>query len=296
MLSVARGCAPLRAFLHSQKSHLCGQSFFSLGPSTHVHLVYLQSPNSFPHSPSLQPHVRRYTTSLPPRQRSTLWTNGDQPRTAAKMAVVLLVLVVVGTALADGDPEQLDVWTLLESQALLSVMTLLCIPGIPATFKGLSLSPLALGLGIGLGVGLFQLFCTVAAMHAPLAMASASHMSHLGLTACTKPEEAFCLSLGAGVGEEALFRGLVLPVIGFNPIGLVVSTALFTAPHMRVSDDVYTAWVAFYGTGLGLSMLVTANLAVPVVASIVLNFLCITQHVDTLVAAELGKASELGKA
>jgi uncharacterized protein len=80
------------------------------------------------------------------------------------------------------------------------------------------------------------------------------------------------LGLLPGMSEELLFRGVMLPALGFNVVGLAVSSLCFGILHLSGKQQwPYTIWATFVGLLLGASALVTGNLLVPIVAHIVTN-------------------------
>lgn len=82
------------------------------------------------------------------------------------------------------------------------------------------------------------------------------------------------IGLLPGMSEELLFRGVMLPAIGLNATGLVVSSLCFGILHMSGPKQwPYAVWATAVGLLLGSSALVTGNLLVPIVAHVVTNFL-----------------------
>ncbi len=80
------------------------------------------------------------------------------------------------------------------------------------------------------------------------------------------------LGLLPGMSEELLFRGVMLPAIGFNIMGLVISSLCFGILHLSGKQQwPYTIWATVVGLLLGASALLTGNLLVPIVAHIVTN-------------------------
>ena len=76
-----------------------------------------------------------------------------------------------------------------------------------------------------------------------------------------------------GMSEELLFRGVMLPAIGLNPTGLIVSSLCFGVLHMSGRQQwPYAIWASVIGLVLGGSALATGNLLVPVVAHTTTNF------------------------
>lgn len=83
-----------------------------------------------------------------------------------------------------------------------------------------------------------------------------------------------CIWIGLlpGMSEELLFRGVMLPAFGLNPVGVVVSSLCFGIMHIsRPQQWSYGVWATGVGMLLGVSALVTGNLLVPIVAHVVTN-------------------------
>lgn len=82
------------------------------------------------------------------------------------------------------------------------------------------------------------------------------------------------LGLLPGLSEELLFRGVMLPSIGLNWYGLIISSLCFGVMHFSGSQQwSYVIWATAIGLVLGWGALETGNLLVPVVAHIVTNLL-----------------------
>ncbi|NJL46835.1 MAG: CPBP family intramembrane metalloprotease [Leptolyngbyaceae cyanobacterium SM2_5_2] len=80
------------------------------------------------------------------------------------------------------------------------------------------------------------------------------------------------LGLLPGLSEELLFRGVMLPAIGLNRLGIFVSGASFGILHMSsLQQWPYMLWATVVGMALATSAVVTGNLLVPVVAHVVVN-------------------------
>lgn len=81
------------------------------------------------------------------------------------------------------------------------------------------------------------------------------------------------LGLLPGLSEEYLFRGVLLPAIGFNSIGVILSGLCFGALHLAGRQHwPYAVWATAVGLVLGFSALLTGNLLVPITAHILTNF------------------------
>nr|WP_198011405.1 CPBP family intramembrane glutamic endopeptidase [Synechococcus sp. PCC 7335] len=81
------------------------------------------------------------------------------------------------------------------------------------------------------------------------------------------------IGLLPGMSEELLFRGVMLPAVGLNATGLVVSSLCFGVLHMSGREQwAYAIWASVVGLLLGASVIATGNLLVPITAHIVTNF------------------------
>jgi hypothetical protein len=80
------------------------------------------------------------------------------------------------------------------------------------------------------------------------------------------------LGLLPGLSEELLFRGVMLPSVGLNWYGLVISSLCFGVMHFSGSQQwAYVLWATAIGLVLGWGALESGNLLVPVVAHITTN-------------------------
>ncbi|TVP68474.1 MAG: CPBP family intramembrane metalloprotease [Leptolyngbya sp. LCM1.Bin17] len=80
------------------------------------------------------------------------------------------------------------------------------------------------------------------------------------------------LGLLPGLSEELLFRGVMLPAIGLNSLGIVVSAASFGILHLSSPQQwPYVIWATTIGLVLATGAVVTGNLLVPVLAHVVTN-------------------------
>ena len=80
------------------------------------------------------------------------------------------------------------------------------------------------------------------------------------------------LGLLPGLSEELLFRGVMLPALGFDHFAVIVSSICFGVLHLSGSGQwTYVIWATIVGVILGYSALLTGNLLVPIVAHVVTN-------------------------
>jgi len=82
------------------------------------------------------------------------------------------------------------------------------------------------------------------------------------------------LGLLPGMSEELLFRGVMLPALGLNLLGLVLSSICFGILHLSSAKQwPYTIWATVVGGLLGASAIVTGNLLVPIVVHVTTNWM-----------------------
>lgn len=80
------------------------------------------------------------------------------------------------------------------------------------------------------------------------------------------------LGLLPGLSEELLFRGVMLPAIGLNSLGIVVSAASFGVLHLSSPQQwPYMVWATTIGLVLATGAVATGNLLVPILAHVVTN-------------------------
>ena len=81
------------------------------------------------------------------------------------------------------------------------------------------------------------------------------------------------LGLLPGLSEELLFRGVMLPALGLTWGAVLLSSLVFGVLHLSsLQQWPYVVWATIVGLALGYAALVTGNLAVPVLAHIVTNW------------------------
>lgn len=75
-----------------------------------------------------------------------------------------------------------------------------------------------------------------------------------------------------GLSEELLFRGVMIPALGYDWFALIVSSIFFGVLHFNDQESWhYVAWAIVIGFILGCSAYFTGNLLIPVVAHIFTN-------------------------
>ena len=80
------------------------------------------------------------------------------------------------------------------------------------------------------------------------------------------------LGLLPGLSEELLFRGVMLPTLGLNGLGIIVTSALFGIMHFSGTQQwPYIVWASVIGLMLGISATTTHSLVIPITAHITTN-------------------------
>nr|WP_240518706.1 CPBP family intramembrane glutamic endopeptidase [Leptolyngbya sp. BC1307] len=127
-------------------------------------------------------------------------------------------------------------------------------------------------IGVGLGLGISAVSMLVYRLWPAYRQSADFYLSFV--LAPLLPTDSIWVGLLPGMSEELLFRGVMLPAIGLNATGLVVSSLCFGVLHMSNRQQwSYAIWATLVGLMLGGSALVTGNLLVPMVAHIVTNFI-----------------------
>lgn len=122
---------------------------------------------------------------------------------------------------------------------------------------------LALGLAAALGViALSGLLTARTRLGARLADALARHIGPLPWSHC------LALAVASGIAEEALFRGLLQPLVGW-----VAASLLFGLAHLVPRRELlpWTAFAVAAGFGLGALFEITGNLVAPAAAHVGVN-------------------------
>ncbi len=161
----------------------------------------------------------------------------------AAMGVTAIVLLLIAKA-----------WLYFDSSMLLSF--------------NFSTPDLLLGFGVGIGITLLS---GIIYRFWPAYRKSADMYLALVLKPLHWPDLLW-LGLLPGLSEELLFRGVMLPAIGLNWLGILVSGASFGVLHMSgIQQWTYVIWATIIGIILAVGAVASGNLLVPVVAHIVTN-------------------------
>jgi uncharacterized protein len=129
-----------------------------------------------------------------------------------------------------------------------------------------------LGIGLGCGVGIILVSALVYRLW-PAYRTSAD----LYLQLVLQPlfwADIIWLGLLPGMSEELLFRGVMLPAIGLDWYGIVLSSLCFGVLHLTGRQQwPYMLWATLVGGVLAYSAVATDNLLVPIAAHILINLL-----------------------
>jgi uncharacterized protein len=179
------------------------------------------------------------------------------------------------------NPQNPDLEPLSRTQILMAMaITAIILFGVAKAwiyFGDLQLRPLSvtvadLGIGIALGFGLTGASTIIYAVWKTYRQ-SADFYLELVLNPLTIPDLVW-LGILPGLSEELLFRGVMLPAIGLDPIGIILSSICFGVLHMTNAQQwPYAVWATFIGILLGWTMVETGNLFIPIVAHITTNFI-----------------------
>lgn len=178
-------------------------------------------------------------------------------------------------------PENPEIEPLTRTQVLIAMgvtaVVLLFVAKIWLQFGSVTLLPVHGGiedllLGLGMAGGITAASSLVYRLW-PAYRQSADFYLQLVLKPLVLPDLIW-LGLLPGMSEELLFRGVMLPAIGLNAVGLIASSILFGVLHLSGSQQwPYVVWATVVGLLLGFSALTTGNLLVPIVAHIFTNLL-----------------------
>lgn len=128
-----------------------------------------------------------------------------------------------------------------------------------------------LGIGMAIGLGLTGLSAIIYETWATY-RESADFYLAMVLKPLTIPDLIW-LGLLPGLSEELLFRGVMLPAVGLDAIGIVLSSICFGVLHMtNLKQWPYAIWATAVGILLAFTMVETGNLFIPIVAHITTNF------------------------
>ncbi|MEO1377943.1 MAG: CPBP family intramembrane glutamic endopeptidase [Cyanobacteria bacterium J06635_10] len=125
-------------------------------------------------------------------------------------------------------------------------------------------------IGIALGLAITGL-SSLAYRFFPFYRKSANYYLEIVLKPLALPDLIW-LGLLPGLSEELLFRGVMLPALGFNHLAVILSSICFGILHLSDFQQwAYVLWATIVGVILGYSAFLSGNLLVPIVAHIVTN-------------------------
>lgn len=125
-------------------------------------------------------------------------------------------------------------------------------------------------IGVCLGLGITAL-SGIAYYLCPPYKKSANYYLEIVLKPLVIPDLIW-LGLLPGLSEELLFRGVMLPALGYDHIAVIMSSLCFGILHLSGTQQwAYVIWATIVGIILGYSALLSDNLLVPVVAHAVNN-------------------------
>ena len=140
----------------------------------------------------------------------------------------------------------------------------------PATLLPLGWDPSLMGLGVALGLGITAASGLLYRLW-PAYQKSANIYLEMVLPTLVWPDLIW-LGLLPGLSEELLFRGALLPTVGLNITGLIVTSLLFGVMHFSGTQQwPYIVWASIIGLVLGGSAIMTHGLLVPIIAHITTN-------------------------
>lgn len=167
----------------------------------------------------------------------------SRPQLLAAMAATALILLLVA-----------KVWLRFDSSLL-----------------PFELSGQAIGIGIGLGLGISGISALVYLLWPAYRRSADFYLAFV--LAPLSMADSIWIGLLPGMSEELLFRGVMLPSLGLNATGLILSSLCFGILHMSGKHQwPYAIWASLIGFILGGSALMTGNLLVPVTAHVFTNF------------------------
>lgn len=127
-------------------------------------------------------------------------------------------------------------------------------------------------IGVGLGLTITGM-SGLAYQLSPTYRRSANYYLEMVLKPLALPDIIW-LGLLPGLSEELLFRGVMLPALGFDHVAVVISSLCFGVLHLSGSQQwPYVVWASTVGLILGYSALLSGNLLVPIVAHILTNMI-----------------------
>lgn len=133
-------------------------------------------------------------------------------------------------------------------------------------------SPDAVMLGLGIGIGITLMSELAYRIWKPYRESADTYLAMV-LRPLKMPDLVW-LGVLPGMSEELLFRGVMLPAIGMNGFGILISSLCFGVLHFFGARHLpYVVWATLIGVILAICTLYTQNLLVPIVAHVTTNIL-----------------------
>ncbi len=127
-------------------------------------------------------------------------------------------------------------------------------------------------MGIVLGLGITAISGLAYRFSAPYRQ-SADYYLEIVLKPLAMPDLIW-LGLLPGLSEELLFRGVMIPALGYNHFAVIFSSLCFGVLHLSGPQQwPYVVWASIVGLIFGYSVLISHNLLVPIVAHILTNLI-----------------------
>lgn len=109
------------------------------------------------------------------------------------------------------------------------------------------------------------------------------------------PMRIFLMSLGAGIGEEMLFRGALQGWLSeFSPIILAIALPAVIFGALHNANLTYMVIASLIGVYLGVSFVITDNIAVPIMAHALYDIIALHSTSVLIVARNQGNTQSLG--
>jgi len=127
-----------------------------------------------------------------------------------------------------------------------------------------------IGFSLGLCISLLSLF-----FHRSVSLfRESADLNMTQIVAPLKYQDLIWLGILPGLSEELLFRGILLPTIGLNWLGITISSLIFGILHLsQPRYYLYALWAILVGVVFALAILITHNLLTVVLAHITTNIL-----------------------
>lgn len=169
-----------------------------------------------------------------------------------------------------------------------TAVILLAIAKLSLYFTGANLIPVvfnlpALLIAFGLATGISTVSGLLYRLW-PTYRASADSYLKLVINPLAWPDLIW-VGLLPGLSEELLFRGVMLPILGLNLQGLIISSFIFGILHFSsLKQWPYVLWATIVGFVLGYTALATNNLLIPIIAHTITNIVssCVWKFKNSL--------------